>query len=165
MKYYHITCNYLEKEALIKPSVPYYLQKGEDKATPRICVTMNWRHSLRSIILLRRGHDRFYVYSSEQQPLDPNTERQKLLDGKIIRKNQNKFRLPPDGQINKELWYTEPTPMMLEGMIEIPKEVRLRMLMGFGFMGEPDMGKLELIPYHPQKFMIGDQEYIHNGGQ
>ena len=159
MKYYHITCSYLKEEVLIKPSLPYFLQKGEDKETPRICVTTNWRHSLRSIILLRRAYDRFYLYSSEKQPLDPNMERQKLLDGKVIRKNQNRFRLPPDGQVNKELWYTEPTPMTLEGIIEIPKEVRLRMLMGFGFMGDPDVEKLELKPCQSEKFMLGGVEY------
>jgi hypothetical protein len=149
MKYYHVTGYYRENEFLFQPGVPGHLVKGEDKTTPRICVTTDWRISLTSIILLRLAHDRFYVYSTEAEPVDPNVERERLLASKAIRRNQNKFRLPPDGQINKEKWFIQPTKMKLEGMVVFPKEQRAMALMGMGMVNDPDISKFVLEPYKP----------------
>jgi len=157
VKYYHITTRCHDSENVFIPSLPGFLQKGEDKNTPRICVTTDWRRSLRSIILLHLSHDRFYVYSSEKEPVDPNVEREKLLQSKAIRKNMNKFRLPPDGQINKERWYIDDTLMKFEGMVEFPKEMRCAALMGFGMLNDPDVNKMVLEPYKPWKSaLFGD---------
>jgi len=158
-KYYHVTTNHYGAEQVFEPHVPAYLQKGEDKKTERICVTDNWRHSLRSIILLRRYSNRFYVYSTDKEPVNPNTERERLLKEKAIRKNHNLFRLPPDGQVNKEKWYTEKTTMQLEGMVVFPTEMRAMALMGFGFMHDPDVDKMKLEPYKEEEFMLGGRKF------
>ena len=146
MKWYHVTSYYHGKEFIFEPSIPYYLRKEEDKRTPRICVTQIWRHSLRSIILIKRQQE-YYVYSTEEQPINPVKIRAKLLKGKQIRKNCNDYQMLEDGFANKEHWFTTLTKMKLEGEALIPKREYLGMLMGFGFSGEPDMDKIKLTQY------------------
>ena len=146
MKWYHATNRYNGNEHQFVPSLARMLQKGEDKSTPRICVTGNWRHSLRSIILIKRSQE-FFIYSTDQQPVNPIKEREKLLSEKTIRKNQILFQLPKDGFVNKEHWFLKPTTFELEGVVTIPKDDYLAMLMGLGFMNEPDINKLSLKPY------------------
>jgi len=144
--WYHVTTQYLNEENEFNPNIPYYLRKGEDKRNARICVTDNWRHSLRSIILIKRCKD-LYVYSTSEAPINPIETRKKLLKDKKIRKNCNDFQLLDDGICNKEHWFLNATKMKLEGVVKIPKEDYGRMLMGFGFMGEPDIDKLQLEKY------------------
>ena len=118
MKWYHVTgCNQ-GQSFLFQPYIPRRLQKGEDRKTPRICVTGNWRHSLRSIMIIHLDRY-FFVYSTTESPVDPTTFRQGLIDQKKIRKTSNDFRLPSDGFVNKEHWYLTPTLMTLEGYIRI----------------------------------------------
>lgn len=146
MKWYHVTSYYHKKEFTFIPNIPYYLRKGEDKRTPRICVTAIWKHSLRSIILIKRQQT-YYIYSTEEQPINPIEIRQKLLKEKKIRKNCNDYQLLEDGFVNKEHWFIKPVKMKLEGVVELSKDQYLSMLMGFGWTGEPDIDKLELKPY------------------
>jgi hypothetical protein len=150
MTWYHVTRYYEGQECTFRPSIPSYLQKGEDKRNPRVCVTGNWKVSLMSIILLNRSCDRLYVYSTEEQPIDPQKERERLIKEKKIRKSCNDYQLPEDGIINKEKWFMAPIKMKFEGMLVIPKADRLGMLMGFGFTNEPDVRKYELVPYKKQ---------------
>jgi hypothetical protein len=147
MKYYHVTTSYFGEDAIFKPHVPYHLHRGEDKKTPRVCVTSNWRHSLRSIIVLKRTKT-FYLYSCEEEPISPDVERSRLIKEKKIKVNYNDFRLPPDGIVNKELWYTKEITMKCEGMIILPNDVYARILMSFGMpSGDPDVDELKLEPY------------------
>jgi hypothetical protein len=146
MKWYHVTICYREKEFTFIPHIPYYLRKGEDKRTPRICVTTIWRHSLRSIILIKMQQE-YYIYSTEEQPVNPIEIRKKLLKEKKIRKNCNDYQMLEDGFINKEHWFIKPVKMKLEGVIELSKKDYAGMLMGFGFCNEPDVDKLKLKPY------------------
>lgn len=147
-KWYHISSIIYNSgnELEFNPNIPYYLQKGEDRRNPRVCVTANWRHSLRSIILIRRSKS-FFVYSTLEQPINPTKERENRIKNKQIRKNSNDFRLPPDGFINKEHWFLKPVTMKLEGVVKIPKKEYLSMLMDFGFSGEQDINKLKIVTY------------------
>lgn len=146
MRWYHITNYYQGKEFEAKPSIPFYLRTGEDRRTPRICVTANWRHSLRSIILIKRCME-FFVYSTEVKPINPPKTREKLLNEKKIRKNCNDYKLLEDGFVNKEHWYIKPIKMAFEGVVKIPKKEYLGMLIGFGFCNDPDLNKMKLKPY------------------
>jgi hypothetical protein len=150
MKYYHVTIYNRGEVFTFQPTIPIYLRKGEDRRTPRICVTSNWKHSLRSIILIHRSQ-RYYIYYTEQQPVNPIEERQRRLQEKSIRKTSNDFVFLEDGFANKEHWFLQSTEMTREGMVVLPKEAYLKMLMGFGFMNEPDIDKLNLVPYEPEK--------------
>ena len=147
--WYHVTTYYKEKEFTFKPNLPYYLQNGEDRRNPRVCVTANWRHSLMSIILIHPSRE-YFIYSTTEQPVNPIKEREKQLKNKQIRKNCNNFNLPPDGFVNKEHWFLSPTNMKLEGVVEIPKNDYLGMMMGFGFCNEPNIDKLKIEPYRPK---------------
>lgn len=146
MKWYHVTSYYEGKECKFVPNIPYYLRKGEDKRTPRICVTSIWKHSLRSIILIKRKRE-YYIYSTEEQPLNPIKMREKLLKEKKIRKNCNDYQMLEDGFVNKEHWFIKSITMKLEGVAIIPKKEYAGMLMGFGFCNDPDVNKLKLTPY------------------
>ena len=147
MKYYHVSSFYHGEEFEFTPSLPYYLQKGEDKRTHRICVTANWRHSLRSIIVIKHSKY-FFVYSTEEEPINPIAERERLLNEKKIRSTSNDFKLPRDGIVNKELWFTKAVKMKCEGMIILPNEMYGRMIMALGFSsGDPDVEKLQIEPY------------------
>lgn len=146
MKWYHITTYYRGKTFKFDPSIPYYLRAGEDRRNARVCVTANWQHSLRSIILIKRSQE-YYVYSTSVMPVNPITKREQLLKEKKIRKNSNDFKVLEDGVINKEHWFTESINMELEGVVELSKRDYAGMLMGFGFMNEPDVTKLKIKPY------------------
>ena len=146
MKWYHITSYYRGKEFIFKPNIPYYLRKGEDRRTPRICVTTIWRHSLRSIILIKRQRE-YYLYSTEEQPINPIEVRKRLLKEKKIRKNCNDYQMLEDGFINKEHWFVKPTKMKLEGVAKLSKNQYAGMLMGFGFCNETNVNEIELTPY------------------
>ncbi len=146
MKWYHVTSYYRGKEFTFIPNIPYYLRKGEDKRTPRICVTTIWRHSLRSIILIKRQQE-YYIYSTEEQPINPTKIRKQLLKDKKIRKNCNDYQMLEDGFINKEHWFNNPTKMKLEGVVKLSKNQYAGMLMGFGFCNEPNMDTLKLKSY------------------
>jgi len=146
MKWYHVTNYYRGKEFTFEPNIPYYLRKGEDRKTPRICVTPVWRHSLRSIILIKRQRE-FYVYSTEDSPINPVEMRKRLLKEKKIRKNCNNYQMLEDGFVNKEHWFITPTKMKLEGVAKLSKNQYAGILMGFGFTNEPDVNKIELTSY------------------
>lgn len=146
-EYYHVTDRYRGEKAVFEPRLPYYLQSGEDKKNKRVCVTNNWRNSARSIVLIKRTK-RLYIYSTEKKPVNPTIKREELLQCKKIRKNWNDFRLPRDGLYNKEHWFIEPIEMHFKGMIIIPKEMWVNMIIAMGFpSGDPDMDKLNLQPY------------------
>jgi hypothetical protein len=91
----------------------------------------------------------FYVYSSTEQPIDPQTQRQVLIAQKKIRKSSNDFQLPYDGFINKEHWFLTPTKMILEGHIRIPENDYVGALIGLGMFNYPDPEKMKLIPGIP----------------
>ena len=146
MKWYHITSYYRGKEFIFEPNIPYYLRKGEDRRTPRICVTAIWRYSLRSIILIKRQRE-YYLYSTEEQPINPIKMREKLLKDRKIKKNCNDYQMLKDGFINKEHWFLTSTKMKLEGVATVPKKQYAGMLMGFGFFNDPDISKIKLIQY------------------
>lgn len=160
-KWYHVTTVDRGEAFLFQPSIPGFLRKGEDKRTQRICVTANWKHSLRSIILIHPSQ-RYYLYATEQRPVNPIEERQRRLQEKSIRKTSNDFVFLEDGFANKEHWFLQPTKMTREGMIVLSKEDYLRMRMGFGFMGEPAIDKLKLVPYEPEK-SIFDRALVEDG--
>ena len=150
-EYYHVTTSYQGESQVFRPSIPYYLQKGEDKKNPRLCVTENWKHSARSIVVLKRSR-RLYVYVSFKKPINPSEKRFELLKVKKIRKNYNDFRLPRDGIVNNELWFLDSTKMFFKGMIEIPEEEYAKMIMAMGFpSGDPDINKFKLKPYEEEK--------------
>jgi hypothetical protein len=143
MKWFHVTSVNRGKSFLFTPYIPYRLQKGEDKRTPRICVTANWHHSLRSIIMIHLSRF-FYVYSSKTAPISPQEMRESLLRGKKIPRTRNDFRVPQDGIINKEHWFLNPISMVLEGHIRIPEDDYAAALMGLGMFNYPDVEKLKL---------------------
>jgi hypothetical protein len=148
MKWYHVTtCNW-GSSFLFQPRIPGIIQKGEDRNTPRICITDNWKHSLRSIMLIHLDRY-FYVYSTTEKPIDPTAHRQNLIDKKQIRKTSNNFCLPSDGFVNKEHWFLTPTLMTLEGHIRIPEEDYVAALIGLGMFNYPDPNKMKLIPGSP----------------
>lgn len=150
-KYYHITTNYLGEKTTFNPNLPYYIQKGEDRRTKRVCVTENWKYSIRAIIVLKRRR-RFYCYSSNFEPINPIIQRENLLKEKKIKTISNDFKLPRDGIVNKELWYLEPIEMAFEGMIVIPDEDYARMVMAMGFpSGDPNISNLKLEDYKEEK--------------
>lgn len=138
MKWYHVTRVNRGKEYLFIPVIPYRLQKGEDKRTERIYVTSNWRCSLRSIILIHLNRY-FYVYSSEEKPVNPQ-EIRKRVSGR-----SNDYRLPNDGIVNREHWYLKEVRMRLEGYVRIPEEMYAMALMGMGMFNDPDVDKLKII--------------------
>jgi len=145
MKWYHVTSRDHGTLHTFSPYVPHRLQKGEDRKTPRICVTDTWQHSLRSIIIIHLNRW-FYVYSTEDLPIEPQSTREILLKEKNITRACNNFKLPPDGIINKEHWFLNQTQMKLEGHVMIPKDDYAAALMGLGMFNYPDIEKLKLIP-------------------
>ena len=151
-KYFHVTGYYQGDSCVFTPRLPGYIQKGEDRNTPRICVTDNWKHSLRSIIVLHRLRVA-YVYCSCAPPLSPLEHRAYLISEKKLRRTSNNFNLPRDGIINNEKWYITPIEMKLEGMVKVPKEDYARMLMSFGFsFGDPKIEKYKIEPYEKEDY-------------
>lgn len=148
MKWYHVTAVNRGESFIFLPFVPRRLQKGEDKRTPRICVTDKWRHSLRSIMIVHLNRF-FYVYSCEETPVSPSEMREALLRDRKITRACNDFNLPKDGFINKEHWFLKPTHMVLDGHVRIPEESYASALMGFGMFNYPNPEKLEMVPGLP----------------
>jgi hypothetical protein len=71
--------------------------------------------------------------------------REDLLKNRKIPQKRNDFRMPSDGIVNKEHWFLNPTPMVLEGHIKIPEDDYAAALMGLGMFNYPDVKKFKLI--------------------
>ena len=97
----------------------------------------------------------YYVYSTTELPVNPNRERQQ----QNIRKNCNDFRVLEDGIVNKEHWFLKATKMDLVGQVKISKDRYAAMLMGYGFMNEPNVNKLKLEPYTEETVEFGGKTY------
>lgn len=132
--WYHVTPRYLGDSITLLPKIPNGSRLPyEDKHTPRISVTHNWRSGIYMLIVIHQSRE-WFVYSTKEKPIDPISYREDLIRDKKIKKNSNLFRSIDAEKFGIEAWFLEPVNFKLAGVVDIGKNnyLGLRMSMGFG---------------------------------
>ncbi len=162
--WYHVNTRYLGPTNIFKPEIPTYTRlKGEDKRTPRVSVTHDWRNAIHMLIILYSSQY-WYVYETNEVPIDPVARRLELLQQKKIRSTSNDFR-SPDAEVGAEAWFLEPIKMKYSGIVDIGRDAILRLKMSMGMSdGGINYKKLKLEPNltHPKTTYFMGKEYDYD---
>ena len=162
--WYHVNTGYLGSTNTFEPVVPRGTRlKGEDKRTPRVSVTHDWKSAIHMLIVLYASQY-WYVYETNDIPIDPVSKRLELLQQKKLRKNSNDFR-SPDAEVGAEAWFLESVKMKYSGIVDIGKNAYMRLTMSMGMGdGGVDYKKLKLQKNltHPKTINFMGKEYDYD---
>jgi len=155
--WYHVTSQYFGNSFTFTPHIPQNSRlKGEDKKTPRICVSPRWQSPIYMLALIRPNRY-WWIYKTEEIPIDPVSTREKLLKDKKIKKVSNDYRSLDAEKHNSEAWFLKPTNMEFWKCADLGKDRTLWLMMGNGNI---DFDEVKLLSKSEYDFQIKSKSRI-----